>query len=143
MPAQQNYSNHGRFDPAFHFILMPILLINLVITIVVAVRRFTFLRGWLAIMAVALLLTASLFRSYALKVQDRVIRLEERIRLSLLLPPALQARIVELSIRQLIALRFASDAELPGLVERTLLENLPPKQIKQAITAWRPDDYRV
>ena len=143
MPAQQNYSNHGRFDPAFHFILMPILLINLVITIVVAVRRFTFLRGWLAIMAVALLLPASLFRSYALKVQDRVIRLEERIRLSLLLPPALQARIVELSIRQLIALRFASDAELPGLVERTLRENLPPKQIKQAITAWRPDDYRV
>ena len=143
MSTEQNYANHARLDPGYHFILLPILLVNLIITILVAVRHFTLVRGWVVVMAVGLLLLAGLLREYALKVQNRVIRLEERIRLSMLLPPALQGRIVELSIRQLVALRFASDAELPGLVARTLAEKLESKQIKQAITAWRSDEYRV
>ena len=139
----QNFSNHTRFDPPFHFLLVPVLLLNLIITIVFAVRHFTFTRGWLVVMAVAFIIMTGLFRSYANKVQDRVIRLEERIRLSNVLPAALQSRIGELSTRQLVALRFASDAELSGLVARTLDEKLAPKQIKQAIVSWRGDYERV
>jgi hypothetical protein len=139
----QTYANHTRFDPPFHFFLAPVLLANFIYSLVLAARHFTLFRGWAAVMAFALLLLAMLFRMYSLKVQDRVIRLEERIRLSMLLPPSLQTRITELTTRQLVALRFASDAEVPALVERTLTERLEPKQIKQAITSWRPDYERV
>ena len=82
-------------------------------------------------------------RMYATKLQDRIIRMEERQRLYGLLPETLRARIGELSEAQLVGLRFASDAELPGLVEETLAKKLSAAQIKKSIKVWRPDYFRV
>ena len=140
---QQTYANHARFDPWFHFFLAPVLLIKLVATVVQLVRHPHLGSAWHAVLALALVVLAVKARTYALKAQDRVIRLEERLRLTALLPESLRARIGELEIRQLIGLRFASDAEIPALVERALNEKLTEKQIKQAIQVWRPDYYRV
>jgi uncharacterized protein DUF6526 len=145
MPTQvpQTRSNHVRFDPAFHFFLAPALLLFLLWTVIHLVRHpETISVGFVAV-SVLLLVTATKARLYALKVQDRLIRLEERLRLSGLLPEPLRSRIGELTEAQLIALRFASDAEIPALVQRTLSENLPAKQIKEGIQKWRPDYLRV
>lgn len=97
----------------------------------------------LIVLAVALLTLALKTRLYALKVQDRVIRLEERLRLTQLLAEPLRSRIPELTEDQLVGLRFASDAEIPKLVERALNEKLNRGQIKKAIQNWRPDYWRV
>jgi hypothetical protein len=98
--------------------------------------------GWV-VLAFALLLLVFKMRLYALKVQTRVIRLEEQIRLERVLPEPLRARISELEISQLVALRFAPEAELPELVKTALDKKLSNKEIKQAIKNWRPDYWRV
>ncbi len=139
----QTYANHTRFDPVFHYFLAPVLLITVILSFIHLVKHPGIASSWHVLLAVALLLIAGKARAYALKAQDRVIRLEERMRLATLLPEPLRARIGELTERQLIALRFASDAEIPALVERTLKENLTQKRIKQAIQNWRPDYFRV
>ena len=139
----QSYANHGRFHPPFHFFLAPISIINVIVAIVYLVRRPGFITAWILVMAIMLFVLLVLVRNNPMKVQDRVIRLEERLRLAALLPEPLRARINELSVDQLVGLRFASDGELPALVERTLRENLNRKQIKQAIVSWRADDWRV
>ncbi len=139
----QTKSNHARLDPLFHFCLLPGLLLLLIWAIAHLIRHPGFEAAGLLGIVVAMFTIAFLARSYPLKVQDRVIRLEERLRLAVLLPDALRVRIPELTESQLIALRFASDAELPGLAERTLKENLTKKQIKDAIVEWRPDYFRV
>ncbi|MFZ1945741.1 MAG: DUF6526 family protein [Acidobacteriaceae bacterium] len=139
----QTYANHARFDPLFHFFLAPIALL-LVIASIVHLVRHPHLWGLVhVVLAFALLILLFKVRTYSLRVQDRVIRLEERLRLAALLPEPLRSRINELDVRQLVALRFASDDEIPALVERTLNEKLAPKQIKQAIQNWRPDNFRV
>jgi hypothetical protein len=139
----QTYANHARFDPWFHFFLAPVFLIALIASIVHLVRHPHLGSVWHVVLAFALFILLFKLRTYSLKVQDRVIRLEERLRLAALLPEPLRSRINELDVRQLIALRFASDAEVSTLVERTLKENLTQKQIKQAIQVWRPDYFRV
>lgn len=141
--AAQNYKNHARFETKFHFILLPIFFINMIVSLVYLVRHPGLGSGWLLVVSVALFLLMGIGRGYPLKVQDRVIRLEERLRLLALLPEAEQANIFRLSERQLIALRFAPDAELPALAQRAWREGLEPKQIKQAIQNWRADHFRV
>ncbi len=139
----QTKSNHLRLDPLFHFFAAPASLLLIVWAIAHLVRHPGF--EALGILGIVLVLEATLIkaRTYPLKVQDRVIRLEERLRLTMLLPDALRLRIPELTEAQLIALRFASDAEVPALVERALNEKLDRKQIKEAIRQWRPDYWRV
>jgi hypothetical protein len=142
----QNYKNHARFDPLFHFVLLWILLFNLIFTIVFFMRHHQvhhggLIAGWMIIMAFALLLLAFKARTYSLKVQDRIIRLEEQLRLKALNVPA--ATIEKLTVSQLIGLRFASDPELPGLAARAITEDLTRKQIKMAIINWRADNFRV
>ena len=141
--APQDFSHHTRRDPLFHFFIIPVFAITLIMSIVHLVRRPGLHSAWLIVVTIAALLAIFKIRMYALRVQDRVIRLEERLRLATLIDPALRSQIASLTESQLVALRFASDAELPALVHKTLTQNLEPKAIKQAITDWRPDHHRV
>ena len=133
--------NHARLDPAYHFTLAPLALIGVILSIVVMVRQPGLAAALGVLLAVILFLAVFRFRVYSLKVQDRVIRLEERMRLARLLPESARPRIDELTEGQLVALRFASDGELPALAMRTLQENLTKKQIKAAIQSWRPGQF--
>jgi hypothetical protein len=143
MAETQNFKNHGKFDPAFHFLAAPVGMALLILTIVNVVRNPSWRAGIYVVAVFWVIVIMFKTRLYALKVQDRVIRLEERLRLAALLPATLQPRISELTIDQLIGLRFASDAELPGLVEKTLGGNWTRKQVKEAIQDWRADNWRV
>jgi hypothetical protein len=146
----QTFANHTRWDPPFHFYLLPIFGLSLILTLIHFFAHITHgdLRDHvhavlLILLALAFLLLVFKVRLYSLKVQDRVIRLEERLRLTQLLSEPLRSRIPELTEGQLCGLRFASDAEIPKLVERTLKENLSRADIKKAIQTWRPDYWRV
>lgn len=140
----QTYANHARFHPLFHFFAAPLSFLILILAIVNAVRHYQRLDAWILLLIGILLPVALvLVRTNSLRVQDRLIRLEERLRLQALLPPDLLPRIPDLSERQLIALRFASDAELSSLVTKVLASNMAPKDIKQSIVTWRADTFRV
>lgn len=144
--SSQSYAHHTRWDPPFHFFILPVFVAAVIVAIVHLVMHFNHhpLHGaLLVVLALAALLAVFKIRLNALKVQDRVIRLEERLRLAALLPEPLRSRIPELTVGQLVALRFASDGELPGLVQKTLNENLSKDDIKKSIQKWRPDDWRV
>jgi hypothetical protein len=146
MPVPQNLKNHARLNPPFHFFVLPMLLLNFIFSIYVTIRHWPehwALHLWWIAMSIVFFVMAGLSRRAALTVQDRVIRLEERLRLRALLPAEERPHIDELSIKQLIALRFASDDELPALAHRTLTQNLEPKAIKQSIVNWRGDYDRV
>ena len=146
----QSFANHTRFDPLFHFFLLPVFALGLVLSLVHFFAHISegdfrdhFHSGLIVLLAVALLLWLFKTRLYALRVQDRVIRLEERVRLMQLLPERLRGRIPELTESQLCGLRFASDGELPALAERALNEKLSRKDIKKSVQNWRPDYWRV
>ena len=139
----QDYANHVKWDPLFHFVLQPLFLTNLIITVVQLFRHPGLGTAWNVVLATALILLCLKTRVYALRVQDRVIRLEERLRLSVLMPEPARSRIQELSVGQLIGLRFASDAEAPGLAEKALSSGMKAREIKKSIRTWRPDYFRV
>jgi hypothetical protein len=139
----QTYSNHTRWDPVFHFFLGPLSAVTFLASVWNAVRRPDFVSLWLAFGALLFVIDVFLNRTYSLKVQDRVIRLEERLRLTALLPDSHRSRIGELTEGQLIALRFASDADLPVLAAKALDDRLAPADIQKAIRDWRPDYFRV
>jgi hypothetical protein len=142
-PTPQTLANHVKVDPPFHYFVLPVFAISWIVSVVFLVRHPGFLHFWIVIFNTALIVAVIRFRQYALKVQDRVIRLEERLRLASLLPESQRPQIAKLSEAQFIALRFASDQEIAALVERTLSANLAPADIKKAIKNWRPDYWRV
>jgi hypothetical protein len=139
----QTYANYTRWDPLFHFFALPVFLLLAVAGMVHFIWRPGLHSALMFVVAVALAVAVVKLRNYPLRVQDRVIRLEERLRLASLLPEPLRSRILELTEGQMIALRFASDGEVPKLVERALSEKLSPADIKKAIQNWRPDYWRV
>ncbi|MGC2697010.1 MAG: DUF6526 family protein [Candidatus Angelobacter sp.] len=139
----QSFASHAMFDPAFHFFVLPVLLINIFVVGYLLFRHPGIGGAWLLLVSVVLFVLAGRLRSWATHLQDRVIRVEERIRLAAILAEPLRSRIAELSDSQILGLRFASDAELSALFQRALDEKLSRSDIKKAITDWRPDYSRV
>ncbi len=142
---EQNLSNHTRLVPAFHLVALPILLLNFADQIYRLIHLgFSFDTVVSLLLSIALILVALYARMFALTVQDRVIRLEMRLRLEGVLPPDLKPLIPKFSVDQLVALRFASDAELPALCRRVLDEKLTArKSIKQLVKTWKADYLRA
>jgi len=143
--AEQNFANHTKIFPPFHFFVLPVLLINLGVQIYwLKVFWITFSGVFGVLLALALILGFLSARRFALSVQDRVIRLEERLRYQRLLPADLQPRIEEFTVAQLVSLRFASDSELPALARKVLDEKMQErKAIKQLVKNWKPDYLRA
>ena len=140
----QNYDNHRKFVPAFHYVATPLLLVYLIYSGYVAVTSFSLDSVMALLSAVAVIIVAFLARLFALSAQDRVIRLEERLRLHEVLPPDQKNTVDELSTDQLIALRFASDGEVTGLVAAVYAEGIEDRnEIKKRVTNWRADHQRV
>ena len=143
--AEQNFSNHAKTVPGFHFFVMPVMALNFGWSIYRwKVAGFS-LDAFISVLtAAALVLLMFYARLFALKVQDRVIRLEERMRLEKLLPDDLKPRIGEFTSGQLVAMRFACDAELPGLARKVLTDKIQSgKAIKQMVQNWRADYLRA
>jgi hypothetical protein len=143
--TEQNFANHVRWVPGFHYFVMPVMALNFAWSIYRwKVAGFS-LDGFVGVLTAAALFMLMFYaRIFALKVQDRVIRLEERMRLEKLLPADLKPRIEEFTSGQLVAMRFACDAELPAIARKVLTENIRTgKTIKQMVQNWRPDYLRA
>ena len=146
MPAVQSAKSHAAVDPIFHYVILPLVTLNFAFSFVLSHNHraeHPHITVWWIVLSAVFMLMAFKTRIYALRNQDRLIRLEERLRLTALLPLAEHASIHSFSTSQLIALRFASDAELPSLARRSFAEQLTAKQIKEAITTWRLDHQRI
>lgn len=140
----QSFENHTRIVPAYHMVAFPILAINLLWSVYRVIRDLSADAVVSLLLAFALVIIFLFARMFTLTVQDRVIRLEMRLRLEKLLPADLQARIPELTLSQLVALRFASDEELTALTRRVLTENITDRKvIKRMIQKWNPDHLRA
>jgi len=138
-PPPQTYATHAHRPLAWNIVWL-ICFLAVVMAIWTAVRDRTLVGLVVLLMAIGLLGTISLLRVFVLRVQDRVIRLEMRVRMTRL---GLEPELEQLQPRQLIALRFASDAEMPALARRALMEKLPPDQIKRAVQHWHGDYFRT
>jgi Family of unknown function (DUF6526) len=145
MQGEQNYANHARYLPLYHFIVVPLFALHFLVTLVYAFfHARDWMSWWRVVVAVALLLLVWAARLMALTVQNRVIRLEERLRLQHLLPDDLRSRAAELRTSQLIALRFCSDEELPEMCRAVLNGELTSSdEIKRRVKTWRPDWLRA
>jgi len=145
MPREQNYANHKRYLPLYHFIVVPLFVLNLIATLIYAFRHPSAKwNWWQVIVAVGLLLFVWAARLMALTVQNRVIRLEETLRLQRVLPDDLRPRAADLRTSQLIALRFCPDEELPDLCRAVLDgEVREADEIKRRVKTWRPDFLRA
>ena len=141
--TQQNLKSHVRWDPPYHLNLGLILIANLFYAIVHLWRQTNISSAWFLVLSVVAFIPYLKMRSYPLKVQDRVIRLEERMRLQALAPAEWHAQIYRLTEDQLIGLRFAADDEVVELAKQALEHNLNRKQIKERIKDWRADNWRV
>ena len=142
-PAQ-NFENHAKLVTGFHKVLFLILLTCLIWFIYRAITDFSPDRLFLIILTLALFMTTFFARRFPMGVQDRVIRMEERVRMQEILPEDLRPRIGEFTTDQLIGLRFASDEELPDLARRVLNEGISDrKPIKAAVKNWRADHQRI
>jgi hypothetical protein len=141
--APQSLKSHSRLDPQFHIVSFFALVANLIVAIVYMVHHPGFYSAWLVILSIVVFFPFFKLRLYPLKVQDRVIRLEERLRLQALAPSEWHSQIFRLNEDQLIGLRFAGDDEVVELAKQTLEHNLNRKQIKERIRNWRADNWRV
>ena len=142
--TEQNLKNHARFDVSFHAVLFGVLVANLIVAIVHVVHRAAhFGAWWELVLSLAAFILFVKVRTYPMKVQDRVIRLEERLRLQALAPEEWHAQIYRLTEDQLVGLRFAADDEVVELAKQALEQNLNRKQIKERIKSWRADYWRV
>jgi hypothetical protein len=139
----QTFANHTRLDPLFHFFVIPVFALSTLASIVLFLWHPSLRAGWRFVLLAAGTVAVLRIRMYALRVQDRVIRLEERLRLATLVSEPWRSRIPELTEAQCIALRFACDAEAPAMVERALTQKLSRDDIKKSIRTWRPDYWRV
>ncbi|HZP06715.1 MAG TPA: DUF6526 family protein [Terracidiphilus sp.] len=143
MSDPQDLKHHARLDPLFHIVSFAVLIANLIIAIVYVVQHPHFYAAWLLVLSIVIFIPFFRLRLYPLKVQDRVIRLEERLRLQALAPAEWHTQIFRLTEDQLIGLRFAADEEVVGLAKQALEEKLNRKQIKERIKNWRADYWRV
>jgi len=139
----QGLKNHARFDPVYHLLLSGVVLANLVYACFHLYRQPSLSSGWYLVLSVVVVAPLLRLRQYPLRVQDRIIRLEERIRLQALAPAEWHTQIYRLSEDQLIGLRFAADDEVVALAKQALDEKLDRKQIKERIKSWRADNWRV
>jgi hypothetical protein len=140
----QSFANHTRWQRSFHFFVAPVMAINFLWWVVAFFRAPGFEAAWLIVVSTALLVLTFLVRTNSLKVQDRVIRLEENLRYQRLLSPATLQKAGSLTEAQIVALRFAGDNELEELVSVTIAGKFTnTKDIKRAIRDWRADNFRV
>ncbi|HEY0995064.1 MAG TPA: DUF6526 family protein [Gemmatimonadaceae bacterium] len=142
-PAQA-YANHRRYFPLYHYFALPVVAVHAIVTIVRAVREPSLWNGWVALVALAIAAGLVALRASTLIVQNRLIALEMGLRLTAVLPPEQRMRIPELRVRQLLGLRFASDEELPALVDRCLQGELrTADEVKKQVQHWRADWLRA
>ena len=144
MSAPQNFANHPKYFPLYHFIATPVLMVNLGVAAVAVFKAPSLATGWQLVMAFTFICVLLAARLMVLKVQDRLIRLEERLRLARVLPADLQGAIASLRPRHLVALRFAPDDEVVDLVRQVVAGKLnQQKEIKMAVKNWQADYLRA